>query len=742
MRLAHGLTLTLAALIAVVFTGNIAAASKPNIILILSDDMGFSDLGCYGSEIDTPNLDRLAARGLRFTQFYNTARCCPTRASLLTGLYPHQAGVGHMTQQRRLPGYSGELNRNCVTIAEVLKPAGYRTYAVGKWHVARNVSPNGSKHNWPLQRGFERYYGTITGAGNYFDPGTLTRDNNSISAFADPEYPSTNYYYTDALSEHAVRFIAEHRKQTPDKPFFLYVAYTAAHWPLHAKEQDILKYQHKYDVGYERIRQARFEKEKKLGLIKPESTLSPIAGNWNAVTNKAWEARCMEVYAAQIDCLDQGIGRIVAELQANAMLDNTLIFFLQDNGGCAETVGRSGGMKRPDKPTLPPIADDAIRADVRPKQTRSGMPVLGGPEVMPGPADTFIAYGRGWANVSDTPFREYKHWVHEGGISTPLIAHWPERIKAQGELRREPGHLIDIMATCVDVAGAAYPTISNGEKITPLEGRSLVPVFDNKPVQREALYWEHEGNRAVRVANWKLVAKGPAGPWELYDIDADRTEMNSLAAREPGRLKEMVALWETWARRAHVLPWIWKPAYGQARGPVVDQAGEPEVDEKFMLGKTNLVLKVGDELDGERTPLIGARAFRITADLIKTGEGVIVAQGGEMHGFSLYVKDRKLTFAIRHGGKLVTAAAPADALKPGVVEAQLAVDGAMSITLDGRMIASGKAAGTLLKNPIDGLQVGRDENAPVGAYARPFPFTGELGAVSLNITAGPITESR
>ena len=550
--------------------GNMAAAAagqasqRPNIIIILGDDMGFSDLGCYGSEISTPNLDRLATNGLRFTHFYNTARCCPTRASLLTGLYPHQAGVGHMIEDRGLEGYQGELNPRCLTIAEALKPAGYRAYAVGKWHVARNLKPEGAMHNWPLQRGFDRYYGTITGAGSYFDPGTLTRDNTPVSAFADPEYKPDQYYYTDAITDQAVRFIAEHQRSQAGQPFFMYVAYTAAHWPLHAREQDVAKYQGKYDAGYEPIRQARFEKEKKLGLIDPHWKLSPQWGDWEAVTNKAWEARCMEVYAAQIDRMDQGVGRIVAALEKEGQLDKTLILFLQDNGGCAEPIGRTGKMTRTNAPTLPLIAQDALRFDVRPKQTRAGYPMLHGPNIMPGPADTFIAYGKAWANVSDTPFREYKHWVHEGGISTPLIAHWPEGINGRGELRHEPGHLIDIMATCLDLAGAKYPAEKNGLKTTPLEGKSLLPAFAGKPIKREALYWEHEGNRAVHAGDWKLVAKSPGGKWELYDMKSDRTEMNDLAAKQPGRVKKMAAQWEAWAKRAHVLPWIWKPAYGQS----------------------------------------------------------------------------------------------------------------------------------------------------------------------------------
>ncbi|OHE81500.1 MAG: arylsulfatase, partial [Verrucomicrobia bacterium RIFCSPLOWO2_12_FULL_64_8] len=495
---------------------------------------------------------------------------------LLTGLYPHQTGVGHMTADKGVEGYRGELSEQCLTLAEVLKPAGYRAYAVGKWHVARNTEPDGPKHDWPRQRGFDRFYGTITGAGSYFDPGTLTRDDTPISPFTDPEYQPAQFYYTDAITDHATRFLAEHQRDHAGQPFFMYVAYTAAHWPLHAKEQDIEKYRGKYDGGYEPVRRARFEKLKQLGLIDANWPLSPMWGEWDAVKNKAWESRCMEVYAAMIDCMDQGVGRIVAELEKSGQLDNTLLLFLQDNGGSAETYGRREEMTRPEQPTLPPIAPDALRQDIWPKQNRRGIPALKGPNIMPGPEDTFIAYGQAWANVSNTPFREYKAWAHEGGIATPLIAHWPRRIRGRGELRHQPGHLIDIMATCVDVAAARYPDEVNGRQIKPLEGRSLAPVFDNKPIAREALYWEHQGNRAVRMGRWKLVAKGSAGDWELYDMEKDRTEMNNLAAAQPGRLQQLAASWEDHARRINILPWIWKPPYARMAGPAAAERSVPE----------------------------------------------------------------------------------------------------------------------------------------------------------------------
>ena len=539
------------------FASPLKASERPNIILIMSDDMGFSDIGCYGGEVETPTLDALAAKGLKFTQFYNTGRCCPTRASLLTGLYPHQAGVGHMMDDKGLEGYRGNLNQRCRTIAEVLKPAGYSTFMAGKWHVTPHIAPGSPRNNWPLQRGFDRFYGTIHGAGSFFDPNSLTRDNTQISPYADEEYQPETYYYTDAISDHAVKYINEHEKsKSDDHPFFLYVAYTAAHWPMHALPEDIAKYKGRFDAGFEELRKERLARVINLGLVPEETTLSPGAREWDKVQNREWELRCMEVYAAMIDRMDQGIGKIVNSLKQNDQFDNTLIFFLQDNGGCAEGLGRTPRKNltaRAATATLVPMPADELQTGMIPFQSRDGFPVIMGPGVMPGPADTYIAYGQGWANVSNSPFREYKHWVHEGGISTPLIVSWPEQISSGGKLVKEPGHLIDIMATCVDVAGASYPQEVGSNQIQPLEGLSLMPVLKEQPLKREAIYWEHEGNRAIRVGDWKLVSKFNE-PWELYNIKSDRIESHDLKEQKPKLAMELEQRWDTWAERAKVLP--------------------------------------------------------------------------------------------------------------------------------------------------------------------------------------------
>lgn len=535
------------------------AAKPPNILLIMADDVGYSDIGCFGGTVATPNLDSLAANGLRFTQFYNTSRCCPTRASLLTGLYPHQAGIGHMNwADNGHDGYRGNLSSRTATIPEVLKASGYRTYMSGKWHVTRFAEPDSDRSQWPLQRGFEKFYGTLKGSGSFFDPISLCRQNTFITPENDSEYQPKEYYYTDAISDNVVRFLQQHETEAPDKPFFMYVAYTAAHWPMQALEKDIAKYKGKFDGGYEPERQARLKQLKALGLLDPKWDAARTVGDWNAADRK-WEARCMEVFAAMLDNMDQGIGRILDQLKRSGRLDNTVICYLQDNGACAEDTGRrvpGAAAAKKAKKKLQPMRPDELQMVAQPLQTRDGRPVRKGPGVMPGGADTFVAYGENWANVSNTPFREYKHWVHEGGISTPLIVHWPAGIpkSRNGKLETQPGHLIDIMATCVDVAGATYPKEVKGGKIPPMQGVSLLPAFAGKDLQRrEPLCWEHESNRAIRDGKWKLVAKADQS-WELYDMENDRTEMHNLAAAQPNTVKELAAKWDAWAARANVLP--------------------------------------------------------------------------------------------------------------------------------------------------------------------------------------------
>ncbi len=512
---------------------------QPNIILILNDDMGYSDLGCYGGEIHTPNLDSLAEGGLKYTQFYNTARCCPSRASLLTGLYPHQTGVGHMMEDDGIDGYLGDLNANTVTIAEVLKLGGYATYMSGKWHVTRHV--DGPKHNWPAQRGFDDYYGIITGAANYYQPRTLTRNNQRI----EPE--GEDYFLTDAISEEAARQIREHASSKKDSPFFQYVAYTAPHWPLHAHAQDLARYKNRFGSGWDVLRKQRLERMIRMGIIHENWKLSerdPGIGQWEDEEHKEWQARRMEVYAAQIDRMDQGIGRILQTLKETDQWENTLIVFLSDNGGCAEELGDCRDW----------IATGFEQVGTL--KTCDGKDVRFGnsPDIFPGDEDTYSSYGVPWANVSNTPFRLYKHWVHEGGIATPLIAHWPSGIKARNELRQQPAQLPDIMPTFLEIAGIDYPKKYKGRSIKQLEGFSMTPTFSDRPHGREFLYWEHEGNKAVRKGKWKLVQKYP-GEWELYDMEIGRTELNDISCENPDKVRELTKRYNKWAERCEVTPW-------------------------------------------------------------------------------------------------------------------------------------------------------------------------------------------
>lgn len=513
---------------------------RPNIVLILADDMGYSDIGCFGGEMETPAINRLAGRGLKFRNFHNGARCCPSRASLLTGLYPAQTGVGDMLGDDHEPGYRGDLNGHCVTIAEALRPAGYRTYATGKWHVTRFLPPDGSQHNWPLQRGFDRYFGVINGADSYFEPNTLLLDNQPIQ-------PKPGSYLTDSIADHAVQFIRDHGSSHRDQPFFSYVAFTAPHWPLQAHEADIAKEHGRFDAGWDALREQRYRRMIDMGIVDPRWKLSPrfrTVPSWSDAPNKPWELRRMEVYAAQIACMDRGIARITGELERQGIMDNTLLVFLSDNGACAEELTPSW------EHYLLHGGEQVSRA-----KTLSGRPVefTNDPSVMPGPDYTYQSYGHSWANVSNTPYRLFKSYTHAGGINTPLIVHWPERIHAKGDIRDQPGEIIDLMATFLDVSGATYPSTRDGVPVLPFEGKSLVPTFANHHIDRDAIYFEHEGNGAVLTNDYKLVRRGKRR-WELYDVRTDRTELNNLAALKPSLVDQLSSQWTRWALRTKVFP--------------------------------------------------------------------------------------------------------------------------------------------------------------------------------------------
>lgn len=494
----------------------LTAAEKPNIVVILVDDMGFSDLGCYGSEIPTPNLDALANGGLRFTQFYNTGRCCPTRAALLTGLYSHQTGVGHMTENQGVPGFEGRLNDKCATFAEMLKPAGYFTAMTGKWHVGQNHGVT------PWGRGFDRSLNAAAGGFFYPESEKAKLFLNGESIENNDERLPKDWYSTDLWTTFGLKFIDEAR--AAKKPFFLYLAHNAPHFPLQAPANEIAKFRGKFKAGWDNLRVDRHAKQIKLGIVdtswKPASRPDEIAA-WDSLGAKEQDRfdHIMAVYAATVARMDKAIGDLTNGLKERGELDNTLILFMSDNGGNAEAG---------------------------PKGRDNGDPT---------DAQSNWFCGESWAFLQNTPFRLYKHYNHEGGIATPLIAHWPAGIAAKNELRKQPAHLIDIMTTCIDVAGAATLSELNGKPLTPLEGRSLVPAFSNKPIERNGLYWEHEGNAAARDGDWKLVRKGRAGNWELYDLSKDRTEQKNLAMEQPVQAQKLIAMWDAWATRAQVKPY-------------------------------------------------------------------------------------------------------------------------------------------------------------------------------------------
>lgn len=501
--------------------------SKPNIILILADDMGYSDLSCYGGEISTPNIDQIASDGIRFSQFYNAARCCPTRASLITGLYPHQAGMGAMVKS---PGkvsegpYQGYLNKQSVTIAEVLKQAGYYTAASGKWHVGE------TRPHWPTDRGFDNYYGLISGAANYFDI-TRGKSKSSVRHFAidSTEYmpPKEGFYMTDAISENALKFLQ--KAETKDQPFFLYLPYTAPHWPLHALQEDIDLFKGKFMKGWDVLREERYQRMIDMGLIDNswrKSERNEEVTPWDELSQEQKEKMdlLMAIYAAQIHRMDQGIGQLMKQLETMGEADNTIILFLSDNGASSE-YGPEGS---------------------------DFWGNFWDGEARPGSGDSYHSYGSSWANLSNAPFKYYKKYVHEGGVATPFIVRWPSQIAKKGSISHKPGHIVDIMTTICEVAQVEYPSTYKGNTITPMPGKSFASELKGEKQSSEVpIFWEHIGNKAVRQGDWKLVAKKGA-PWELYNLAIDRAETNNLIESETQMANQLEQAYEEWAKQVGV----------------------------------------------------------------------------------------------------------------------------------------------------------------------------------------------
>jgi arylsulfatase len=541
-----------AAILALILSSGVAFTAepaRPNVLLILADDMGFSDSGCYGGDIRTPNLDALAANGLRFTQFYNTARCWPSRAAILTGYY------AQAVRRDAMPGVPGSGGRGvrpqwAPLLPEMLKPLGYRSYQSGKWHVDGKPTENGFDHSYVLDD-----------HNRNFNPRNISEDDKALPAVP----PGTGYYTTTAFADHAIKCLKEHAEKYADRPFFEYLAFTVPHFPLQAPPEDIARYKDKYLKGWEVAREDRFARQKKEGIVNttlsalerevgppyafpaeiaklgPGEVILPLPWTELTTVQREFQATKMAIHAAMVDRMDQEIGRVLAQVKAMGAMENTLVLFLSDNGASAEIMVRGDG---------------------------------NAPGAAPGSAESFLCLGPGFSSAANTPFRRHKTWVHEGGIATPLIVQWPKGIAARGELRHNPGHLIDLVPTIIEIAGGKPLTTWEGKPVPPAPGKSLVPVFaKDGAVTHEYLWWMHEANRALRVGDWKIVAAGKDSPWELYDLGTDRAESVNLAGKQPERVKEMAATWEKRTEEFRTLALQDLPTGGQGQPKKRNKAG-------------------------------------------------------------------------------------------------------------------------------------------------------------------------
>lgn len=697
------------------------ARGKPNVVIMLVDDLGFADLGCYGSEIATPHLDALAARGLRYTNFHVTPMCSPTRAALLTGLNPHAAGVGHVAHSDPgFPGYAMELSENVATVAEILRGSGYTTLMVGKWHLAKDsdCSDAGPRHSWPCQRGFDRFYGFLDGFTNLHQPHRLLQDNTAVDVDTYPE----GYYLTDDLTDHAIAMLKASKAADPGRPFFLYFAHAAVHAPLHAKADDIAKYQDRYRDGWDALRAERFARQQALGVMAENVRLPPRNTErghdtlpWDELAPKEQElfARYMAVYAGMVDNIDQQFGRLMTALADLGELDNTIVLFTSDNGASRE--GEAEGTTAYYQHLL---GSTDLPADL------GRLDEIGGPTTTP-------HYPRGWAMASGTPFRLYKINTHAGGHSVPMILAAPG--VAGGEIRRQFAYVTDVLPTVVDLLGLELPTTRYGMPLKPVAGASFARSLSDPaaPSSHPEQYYEMVGHRGFYREGWEIVSlHHPLTPisdreWELYDLRTDPTEMTDLAAQYPERVRELAAAWEQ-AARAHQV-------YPLDEGAGVKYLVRP--DRSAVFSEPVTILPSTPTLERWRSQqLVANRGFRITVLLDTWGSGTLVAHGDQGGGYVLYAESGQLRLAHNDGrGRVTVVGGPVQ--DPSVVEAVFTAPGggtwSVVLLADGIEVASGEGLTMLFPMaPFQGIDVGIDRKSPVVWDRGTAPFTGTIRSVT------------
>ena len=704
------------------FFFRILDAGKPNVIVILVDDMGYSDLGSFGGEVRTPHLDRLAKNGLRFTQNYNSARCCPSRASLLTGLYSHQAGIANFTGRdstdRLGPAYFGKLNKKCITLAEVLRGVGYSTYGVGKWHVGYEEIPT--------DRGFDEYYGYVRGhSTSQWEADNYQRLPEGRKQ--ELKYKNNEFYATDVFNDYAIEFLSQAQKK--EEPFFLYLAHSSPHFPLEAPAETRDSYLKTYRKGWDKLREERFERQKNLGLttdswkftdlsdvpVDRDDIANQFAGkpnpDWKDVPENRQEDLVyrMATFAAMIDHVDQGIGKILSLLEKAGDLENTLILFTSDNGACYEW-GPYG-------------FDQSSRKGFTKLHEGKDLQGMGGP-------GTYHSVGSAWSCLSNTPLRMYKHFNHEGGNCSPLLAYWPKGIKATDRWIRSPVHLIDFMPTVLEVSEANYPKKFKGKDLIPFEGSSLVPFFNGVGnTDDRVLCFDHFESSAIRKGDWKLVRGNNRyrnRTWELYDLAKDRCETNNLIDSHAAKAKELEAEWLLWAKRVKVSPY-----YSHvAENPVKVRKKLKEDAQGFY------ILKQGDQMAREYAPQFAQKSIVIKLSITRGKEknGVLISHGGSRCGYSLYLVDRKPVFSCRLEGNLHTIQSAENLPEERVsLIAEILPDGRVFLKIDNQLVGEGKLPGLFNSHPQDPLEVGNDSQSTVVSYVSNSYFKGKINQAKLKL---------